>query len=814
MRHDLRDALRALGRAPAFSITAVFTLTLAIASATAIFSVVDAVVIRGLPYAAPTRLLAVYERSEGGDVRLPSFPTFRDWQQQSGNRGPIAGFAFVRGAGVTMPGPDGPEQQIAAYVTPGFFSLMGTRPLLGRTFVADDEQTGAAPVAVISYNQFVERFNGDPAVLGKRIGVDSMPATIIGVMPRGFAYPNFGSGGWLPPALWQPIALFETTHTMLALRGLHVDSRAILRLRSGVDSAGAAATMRTIQRRLAGEYPAEQAHWTAVELRRLSDEIFGGLWSTLALISGAIALVIVLACANVANLLLLRSSVRARELAVRAALGAGAWRLARHLMMEAAVIAAAAGVAGLALAIGLLAAFRPYAARRLPFATDIAVDSRAALFVVGMTTITALLVGVLPAMNAARGSLVARLRGGPAIGAAGGGERRVRNALVLVQFALAITVVVVAGLLIQSVRRVSAVPLGYDDTGVISLTIAPPTHKYEAPEQAAALYRRIIEATRAVPSVNASAAAGGALLPTKVETDAQRGGGAPPLALYHPISDAYLEVFRIPIVAGRGFTDEDMRSPNGFLVTENLAKRLWPGASALGQRITVYRASQGRADFGQPITLPVVGVVADYREYGRESPAPAQVFLPYTLEVWPWMNFVVRGPGSAAILRQVTDAVKAVDPGMQFRGKPSVSRSGLAESLADPRGFLMELMGAFATIALVLAAVGLYGIVAYGVAQRTREIGIRIAIGATSGGIVRLLLGEAAQLVLSGIVLGLIAAFFAGRLVRATLFDTSPLDIATFIVAPAVLAVAAGVASLLPARRAARTDPIVVIRSE
>jgi putative ABC transport system permease protein len=814
MRHDLRDAVRALRRAPTFTLTAVLTLALAIAGATAMFSVIDAVVLRGLPYTAPGRLLGVYERSDAGDLRLPSYPTVRDWQQQSANQGQIAGFAFVRGNGVTMAGRDGPEQKAAAYVTPGFFSLMGTRPLVGRAFLPDDERSGAPPVAVISYNEFIERFNGDPAVIGKRIDVDSMPVAVVGVMPRGFAYPNFGSGGWLPPALWQPIASFEATHKMLASRGLHVDSRAILRLRRGADSAGAAAAMRTIQRRLADAYPREQAHWNGVELRSLSDEIFGGLWSTLALITGAIALVVMLACANVANLLLLRSSVRARDLALRAALGAGTWRLVRHVLVEAAVIAAVAGVAGIGLAVAMLAALRPYAAHRLPFATDITVDSRAALFVIGMIMVTTLLVGVLPAIHAARGSLVARLRGGPAIGSSGGGERRVRNSLVLVQLVLATTVVVVTGLLVQSVRRVSAVPLGYDDSGVISLTIAPPSHKYEAPAQAAALYRRIIDATRAVPSVESSAAAGGALLPTKVETEDRRGDGTPPLALYHPISEEYLSVYRIPIVAGRGFTDADMRSPNGFLVSENLAKRFWPGARALGQRITVYRASQGRADFGQPITLPVVGVVADYRAYGRENPSPAQVFLPYTLEVWPWMNFVVRAPKSAAVLREVTDAVKAVDPAIVFRGTPSVSKSGLAESLTEPRGFLMQLMGVFAATALVLAAVGLYGVVAYGVAQRAREIGIRIAVGATSGGIVRLLLAEAARVVCSGIAFGLIAGVVAGRLLRATLFDTSPMDAATLVVAPAVLAVAATIASLLPARRATRTDPIIVIRSE
>jgi len=510
MRNDLRDALRALLRAPSFSVVAVLTLALAIGSATAIFSVVDAVFVRGLPYGNPSRLQTVYESSDNANFRVPSYPTFKDWQLQGAAvRDAIEGFAFVRGNGVSTPGADGPERQIDAYVTPGFFDLMGTRPILGRTFRPDEEQLGAPNVAVVSFDYFMRHFGGDRAILGKTLPVDSVPTTIVGVMPRGFAYPNFGSGGWLPPALWQPIAVFQATHAALSLRGLHVDSRAILRLRSGTDSTHAAAAMRTIATRLAEAYPAEQAHWTSVVLRSLSDELFGELRSTLYLIAGAVGFVLLLACANVANLLLVRNSVRARELAVRAALGAGTWRLARHLLVEAGMIAAAAGIAGVGLATALVKLVRPFAEQRLPFATYIAVDARAAMFTIGISAATALLIGVLPVFHADRGSLAARLRGGMSVDARGVGERRVRDALVSIQFALAITVLIGAGLLIQSVRRVSSVSLGYDPDGTISFSIAPPAHKYDSPAQAAALYKRILEAVRAVPSVEAVAAAGG-----------------------------------------------------------------------------------------------------------------------------------------------------------------------------------------------------------------------------------------------------------------------------------------------------------------
>jgi len=812
MRDDLRDAFRALRRAPAFTVVAVLSLTLAIGSATAIFSIVDTILVRGLPYANAGRLQTVYEHSDNANARVPSYPTFKDWQTQGATvRDAIEGFAFVRGNGVLIAGDDGPERQIAAYVTPGFFQLLGMRPLLGRTLLADDEQLAAPPVAVISHDYFMRHFGGDRAVVGKMVSVDSVPTRIIGVMPRGFAYPNFGSGGWLPPAIWQPVAIFQATHPALSLRGLHVDSRALLRLRAGADSTRAAAAMRTIAQRMADAYPAEQAHWTSVELRSLSDEMFGELPATLLLITGAIALVLLLACANVANLLLVRNSIRARELTVRAALGAGKWRLARHLLTEAGVIAGAAGIAGVALAIALVALVRPFAAQRLPFATDIAVDARAALFTFGVTAATALLIGVLPVLHADRGSLAARLRGGMAVDSKGAGERRVRNALVSVQFALAITVLIGAGLLIQSVRRVSSVPLGFDPDGVISFSIFPSKGKYDSPAQAASLYQRILESVRAVPAVETVAAAGGALLPTKVETEEQRGAAVPPQAAYHPISTDFLKTLRTSIVAGRGFTDEDMRSPSGFLVTETLAKQLWPGADAVGHRLTVFRASQARADFGQPITLPVVGVVADYREFGAEAKPPAQVFLPYTLEVWPWMQFVVRAR-SASVIPGITRAVRDVDPAIVFGSKPSAQRTGL--SLSDPRILVASLMAGFAFTALLLAAIGLYGIVAYGVAQRTRELGIRIAVGATDRNILILVLSQAAKLVAGGVVVGMLAAAGTTKLLRSMLFETTPTDQGTFLVVPIVLAVVATIASLVPAFRATRTDPIIVIRAE
>ena len=812
---DVRYAIRALIRTPGYSLVAVLTLAIGLASTTAMFSVVDTVVLRALPYANPERLLTVYERSEDGGLRVPSYPTFQDWQTQSATvASAIQGMAFIRGDGVLLPMPNGPERGIAAYVTPGFFALLGTRPLLGRSFARDEEMPGAPRVGILSYDYFVKQFGADPATIGKVVAIDSVPTTIIGVMPRAFAYPNFaGPGSFLGPSVWQPIAVFEASHAALRLRGLHVDSRALLRLRSGVDSARAAAVMKTIALRLAAEYPVEQAHWTSLALQPMTNELFGTLRQTILLISSAIGLVLLLACANVANLSLVRTSARARDLAVRSALGGGRWRLARQLLTEALVLSLCAIGVGLLVGAALVGYVRRSAGGQLPFSEALGIDARAALFALGASLATALLVGLLPAVQAGSARVMERLRSGIAAATGGTRERRLRNILVAVQFALALTLLVGAGLLIQSFRRMAAVPLGYDARDTIEFAISPPRHRYETPAEAAALYARLLTAVSAVPGVTSAAAKGGPLLPVKVETDASSGGRAVESAVYHPVSTDYRRTLRIPLVAGRWFSAEDMRSPNAFVVSEKLAKKLWPGASALGKRVTVRRASQARADFGQPMTLPVVGVLADVRENGPEDDFAAEIYLPYTLEVWPWMQFVVRAANPTRALPAVNRAIREVEPALNFFGTPSVASTG-ADAIDAQRRFVTFVLAGFAGCALLLATIGLYGTVSYSVVQRTRELGVRIALGASPRSIILLVMRGGLGVVLVGGVVGLGGAIAATRIIRSMLFQTTATDVTTLLVVPVLLAAAATLASYWSARRAAKTDPMVAIKGE
>lgn len=811
LQQDVRWAWRALRRSPGFSFIAILTLSLGIASTTAVFSVFDSIILRGLPYRDADRIAAIYELSDDGNVRTPSYPTFADWQVQSATvSDAIEGFAFIRGDGVKID--DHPERRIAAYVTPGFFPLLGTRPAYGRVFIADEEKPGAPRVTVLSWQLFVEQFGGDPSIVGRTIKVDGQPTTIIGVMPHAFAIPNFAGSGWIPSSLWQPITIFaEANPERHALRGFHADSRTIVKLREGADSLQVNQVMRTIQQRLAAEYPNEQARWTSVVLQPLDNQIYGNLRQMLVILSAAIAFVLLLACANVSNLFLVRASVRSRELAVRAALGAGQMRLMRQALAESLLLAAASGAAGTLLAAALVGFVRRSATGLLPFASQLQLDARITAFAVALSAVTAVVIALLPGLRSNAGDLMRRLR----ITGSTGLERRegrLRYGLVSLQFALAVTLLVSAGLLIQSFRRIASVPLGFDPRGLVFFAIEAPRPRYEKPADAAALYARIIDGLGATPGVSIAAAAGGALMPTPVFAEGTQ-DAVTQRALYHPVSTGFLAAMRAPLIEGRWFSDADMRAATGFVINQRLAKALAPAGSALGTRITVRRSSQARADFGAPITLPVIGVVGDMRQSGPTSDSSPEVFLPYTLEVWPWMTFVVRSAAPATLLPAVERVVRDAEPGIEFLSRPSVMRAGVTAVDAQRRFFTLVL-GGFAGAALLLACVGLYSIVAYGVAQRSREFGVRIALGAPRRSVIGLVLRDGAGYVAAGAGLGLFGAWAGTRLIRGLLFETSPADPMTIVAIPLVLAGVAVVALYVPARRATRSDPMSAIRAD
>lgn len=820
-RANVRQALRALRRAPGFAATSAATLAIAIAATTIVFGVVDGVLLRALPYRDPGRLVSVFEANEDGKgFRLPSYLTWLDWQRQTAGAGsPFAGTAYVRGNQVDYRRDDGVEKTGAAFVTPGFFPLLGTPPLVGRTFTADEEQPGGARVAVVSFTFWQTELGGDRGVVGRRVDFDGQPTTIVGVMPNGFAYPSFAN-------VWQPIASIVATDAGLARRGLHVDARVVARLRADGDSARAATAMRTIERRLAAEYPAEQAHWTGVALQPVRDELLGtSIGPMLLALGGAVLLVLLLACANVANLTLVRFAGRGRELAIRAALGAGRGAVVRHLLAESALVAAAGGAAGIGIAAVGVALVRREWGSVLPRGDALALDWRVAAFAVGVTFVAALLAGLLPAWRASRPAALAALRVGGRGATGGGGDARLRSTLAALQLALALMLLVGAGLLIQSFRRIQNVALGFDPDGLVAVAITPPAHRYDTPEQASALYERILAAVRAVPGVENAAITNhlpltGAFVPSVARVPGRPSRADDERVVYRTASASYLTTMRMTLRRGRWFTDDDMRSPTGFVINETMAKQFWPGADPVGQPLEVHRASQVRADFGQPIDGVVLGVVADVHQQAQDSDPVAEVYVPSTEEVWPWASLVVRAREPERAIPAIRQAVLGVDPAIPLRsggggifGGIVPMRTILAATVTQRR-IALTMATAFAGAALLLATVGLYGVIAYGVAQRTREVGVRMALGATPAAVSRLIVGQGARVMVAGGVVGIAGALAATRLIQAMLFRTPAWDPWTYAVVTLLLAAVAVAASWLPARHAARLDPTLALRGE
>ena len=816
---DARFALRTLRRSPVYSIVAVATLALGIGATTSMFSIVSGVLLHPLPYRDDGALASVFERREDGGIRLASFPTFRDWQAQlTAPSGPFDGIAFVRGDVSLLQGANGPERMTIGWVTPGFFPLLGAQAAIGRTLTPAEEAGEGEPVLVMSHALWQQRFGGDPGIVGRALDLDGRRRRVVGVMPPGFAYPQWA-------AIWAPIAEIVATDPALARRAVHVDSRIVARLRTGADSASAAAAMRVVQLRLAREQPAEQAQFEWAALVPLRAEVVGSVRPTLLVLGVATGLVLLLACANVANLSLVRAAARARELALRGALGAGRGRLARQLLTESALLAAAGGVLGVLLASAAVSLVRRAAVERLPRSEELALDWHVVLFAGGVSLLAALLAGVAPAIGATRASRLGALRGGTAGSFGSPREARLRGALVSAQLALALVLLVGAGLLARSFQRMEAVPLGFEPTGLVAASIDPPQDRYGTPAQAAALYARMLEAVRAVPGVREAAVVNhlplsGASAPTSVTI-----AGAPAerarQALYRTASADYARALQLPIVQGRWFAEGDMRAPSaaGFVINETAAREWWPGeAKVIGRRITVRRASQARADFGQPLTGEIVGVAGDVRAFGRESDPAPEVYVPYTLEVWPWITIVARTEGGARAIPALRAALLAVDPALPVGGETLRGGFSTAEVLLDrwsaQRRLSTSLLGAFAVAALALAALGMYGIIAYGVSQRTRELGVRLALGATPPRVMRMVLGEAAWLAVAGLVAGAAAAAALARLVRSLLFQTEPGDPATYVLTMGVLALTTLVASWLPARRATRLDPTIAMRGE
>jgi putative ABC transport system permease protein len=800
---DVRYGLRSLSRSPGFTLAAVATLAIGIGANAAIFSLVRAVLLRPLPFAQPERLVSLWESNEakGHSRMVASPPNYLDWKAQSRSFESMG--AFVDSTLVAAEPGRGKAQRLdGAAVTAGFFETLGVRPLHGRLFRESETSPGHPAVVVLGHGVWRRRFGADPGIVGRTLRLDGEPYEVVGVMPASFRFPEEAD-------FWVPLTFPPDVATQRGAHYLDV----IARLRPGVTAAAAGAEIRAIADRLRLAYPRTNSGYTAVATP-LAESLVGEVAPALEMLLGAIGLVTLVACANVANLLLARAARRQPEVAIRTALGAGRGRLVRQLLTESAVLAAMGGAAGLALAAVSLDSIVRLAPSSVPRLNEVRLDGGVLLFTAAWTVGSVAVFGLAPALAALRARPMNALRGHGAD--AGGPPRRLgaRQVLVVAQVALALVLSAGAGLLIRSLARLSSVDPGFRTESAVTYSLTLPEAGYPDESARGAFLDRLLVRMRSLPGVGSAGAVFGLPLTGASFSSSFRPVGAAagddePSAQLRVASRGYFEAMGIPILRGRGFTEADRRgSPIVILVSESAARKYFPAGDAIGKRLRFgARMSDTR------IEGEVVGVVGDVRDaelgagptpefYGSLEQATADEF-----------HVVVRSSTPPdRIATSVRAAVADLDPELAVTGLSTLDEV-VRRSVARPR-FMVQLLLAFASLALLLCAIGVYAVTAYAVSRRTREIGIRMALGADGASVRALVLREAARLAAAGVGIGLAGAFAATRLLRGFLFEIGPGDPVTHAAVAVLLAAVAVAASALPARRASRLDPLVALRME
>ncbi|MCZ6917987.1 MAG: ABC transporter permease [Gemmatimonadetes bacterium] len=806
-RLDLEFAFRTLGRNPGFTLVTVLTLALGIGANTAIFTIVNSVLLRPLGYEEPDRLVTLWETRRAVMFGVPSYPNFVDWRDQADG---FEEMAFARARVLQRKTPEGAERLVAALVTEDFFSVLQGRTALGRTFVPEEEQPGAAHAMVLAYGHWVRRFGADPAVIGETLDFENGAYTVVGVMDSSFGYLTEWADGWTP------FAAHLSSEQGVLNRDYRADNRVIARLNPGVRMPQAQAQLDAIATRLAAAYPASNTD-TGIQMTLLRDRILGDVRPGLLVLMAAVGMVLLIACANVANLVLARVIGRTREFAVRGALGAGTTRLVRQLLTESLVLAAIGAILGFVLArvgIAYLAASPP---GNLPRAFEIRLDLTVLAFTAGVTVVTTLLFGLVPAMQAVCSDLATALKDG-IHGSAGRRRERLRSGFIVSQIAIASLLLIGAGLLLESFQQLRRVDGGFNRDHLLVLQIDPPRSRYDDATRRSNLYDRMRDAVGGLPGVSSAAVVShqplvGGWIPTPLEIPG-RTDTSELWAVFRPASLDYFATMEIPVVRGRDFQAGDMYpSSPALIVNQRLADLLWPENDPLGQPLTIFKQNPDAPDYGEPIAGSVVGVVGNVRlrlADGRNVPI---VYLPQDVHPWRTSALVARveheTPETMAAVRRT---VLAIDGDMEV-GRLSSMDNMVLDRLSRER-FLTNLVGAFAFAALLLAGVGIYSVISYVVSQRTGEIGIRMALGARSGDVLKLVLGRGFMLAVLGAGVGLVAALGLTRLMGSLLFGVDPADPMTFGRVTGVLLLVALVATLVPARRAAKVAPIIALRQD
>lgn len=802
---DVRLALRALRRNPSFALTAVLTLALGIGATTAIFSVVHGVLFRPLPYPQADRVMVLWYNNtrEGIERDITSYPNFQDWRARGQTFAHMASYRYS-----TLSITDGgePEQVSAVLASLDFFPTMGVAPLLGRGFVAEEMRPGADAVVVLGHGVWQRRFGGATDVIDRTIQLNGNSYRVIGVMPPSFAYPA-------DVELWLPLA--ETEQMLAAGARGSLSYSVIGRLRDGVDPLLARQQMDQVARQLAEEYPATNSGGIFVE--PLHDTVVGDLRSPLLLLLGSVGLVLLIGCANVANLLLARGAVRQKEFALRAALGAGGWRLSRQMLTESVVLALAGGAIGSLLAVWAVAALVEVAPAELPRVSDIGVNLTVLGFALVVSLLTGLLFGLAPLLQARRAQLMGTLREGGQGATAAESLGRMRPALISGEVGLALVLLVGASLLIRTLVAITAVEPGFDERNVLTFRVGLPGARYAAGEPVVNFHRALQERIEGLPGVSDVGAISTLLLsrlpnmaPITIEGAPPRGpDDAVESVPFDAVSPGFFDAMRIPLVGGRQFEGTDRTGTTSVaIVNQSFVRRYFPDGDALGQRFTF---GSGTGDNVQWLTI--VGLVADTRRSGLVQAPRPEAYFPHDQFQARTLTYVVRTSGDPlAVVGSIRSATRELDPLLPLSQVQTLEES-LAESLAARR-FVMLLLSGFAVLALVLASIGIYGVVAYLVMQRKRELGIRLALGANPAGVVRLIVLQSLRNVLPGVAVGTLAALVLARVMRSQLFGVAPTDAFTYVGAGIVLTAVCVCASLLPALRAARTDPMQALRAD
>jgi putative ABC transport system permease protein len=807
---DIRYGVRMLLKAPSVSIVATIALALGIGANTAIFSVVNAVLLRPLPFSNSEQLMMVWETdsTRGYSRGSASYPNFVDWREQNQVFERMASYHtndFI------MTGRGGPTRLQGAVVNADLFPLLGATPVLGRAFQPDEDKPGeSGRVVLLSQELFQKRFNSDQNAVGQSMVLDGKNYTVVGVMPQAFQFPIQNE----PVEFWTTVAIDrEGKEPITEERGAHY-MNVIARLKPGVTKDQAQAEMRTISARLEQQYPDKDLHKSS-RVEPALEALVGDIRPALLILLGAVGCVLLIACANVANLLLARAMMRHKEMAIRSALGASRMRVVRQLLTESVLLSLAGGALGLVMAVWWSDLLVSLGKQNIPRALQVGVDWRVLGFTLLISVLTGIVFGLVPAFHSSRTELTESLKEGGRSSSEGARRNRIRGVLVISELAIAVVLLVGAGLLIQSLWRLQHVSPGFESQNLLTFVVGIPEVKYPTARQAQ-FYRDLTARIQSLPGVRSASSViplplSGDLFRISFETEGRPvAKGDQPSADFFAINDGYFKTLGVPILKGRDFNDrDDQKAPGVIIVNQTFAEQFFPGEDPIGKRIKPGISTTET----KPAMREIVGVVGDVRNRNLSSELRPGYFLPVAQIPFNQMTVIVRTTNDPrSLITAVQNEVHSMDSEVPVFNVKTMDEH-IAVTVAAPR-FNTTLLAIFAVVALILTIVGLYGVMSYAVAQRTNEIGIRMALGARFTDVLTLVFKQGMILVLIGEAIGLAGAFALTRVIRGLLFGVTPTDLATFIAVAAILAAVALLATFIPARRAAKVDPLVALRYE